>query len=631
MEISYHHFFPVAVPSLSCIIYYEFTKIKEKQEMSKLTNHLHRLSEPFLVLTFLILLCKIFFWGIAVDIKMINLPMFSTTLGLMILLLSPAYFLIARRRKIYLYALNFGVTFLIIADLLYFRYFATPMSVYVFMQSSNLTDLGPSIFNLIHWTDFIFLIDLVLLPILFCHTLNRNILAPRVTQYGIILGLFLALFFPAIECWQNRTQEQNRFTAHETLSTYGPLGFHFLDFIFFVQEQNLQLTPETKTAVQNWYKTKHYQTNQEDASPYQNLGQGKNLIVIQVESLQNFVIGKKIDGQEITPNLNKLVKKSLYFPHFYPQTIGGNSSDAELIINTSLFPLEKGSTFFSYPNNIYDSLPLLLKEKGYVTLAIHADEANYWNRHVVYPNLGFEQYYSLENMELTEEIGMGLSDEEMFKQSIPILKQTRQPFYALVITLTSHFPYYVPSEKSALQLPSPLNKAHIGNYFHSINYADYAIGQFMELLKQNGLLENSMVVIFGDHDGLFKRDQDEIEELFARKKISDEEWIRQYLPVPLLIYTEGLQGQRIETYGGQIDFLPTICHLMGVEKNKHPYAMGKNLFTNPNNSVIVPSGDYNKEPFRVSKERISFTLSKFDQDTLKIADLMIKTNFCARH
>jgi hypothetical protein len=68
-----------------------------------------------------------------------------------------------------------------------------------------------------------------------------------------------------------------------------------------------------------------------------------------------------------------------------------------------------------------------------------------------------------------------------------------------------------------------------------------------------------------------------------------------------------------------------------VEKNKPHYAMGKNLFTNPNNSVIVPSGDYNKEPFRVSKERISFTLSKFDQDTLKIADLMIKTNFCARH
>jgi lipoteichoic acid synthase len=200
----------------------------------------------------------------------------------------------------------------------------------------------------------------------------------------------------------------------------------------------------------------------------------------------------------------------------------------------------------------------------------------------------------------------------------------------MIITLTSHYPYYMPGDKAFLYLEPPLATSNVGAYLQSICYADHAIGQFIEGLRESGLLENSIVVIYGDHDGLFKRDQKELEKVWALQEISDEEWIRDYAPVPLLIYADELSGKTFETYGGQIDFLPTISHIMGIEQEKHPYAMGNNLLTVQESFALVPQGDYNNEPVRVSSDRIDFSLNIFDQETLKVADLMIKTNFCAK-
>lgn len=598
--------------------------------MQKLKEQLPILLDPFLLSTFLILSIKIMFWGLSFNLETATNSIIITTLGLLLVLLSPAYFLQAKARKIYLFTLNFLGTIFIIGDLLYYRYFATPVSVYVFMQSANLADLGPSIFSLLHWSDLLFLADLPILAILNFIPFSPKNKAPLLGKFALISGLLLALLCPVADGWKHGDGLVRKYTANDTLYAYGPLGFHFMDLFFFVKDQNIQLTPQIRSTILDWFALKELQTKQAETSPYQGIGKGKNLIVIQVESLQNFVIGKSVNGQEITPNLNKLLNNSLYFPHFYPQTIGGNSSDAELIINTSLFPLEKGSTFFVHPNNVYQSLPLLLKEKGYEALAIHADEANFWNRHQAYPNLGFKKYYSIEKLQLTEEIGMGLSDEEMFKQAIPILQAAKKPFYAMIITLTSHYPYYMPGDKAFLYLEPPLATSNVGAYLQSICYADHAIGQFIEGLRESGLLENSIVVIYGDHDGLFKRDQKELEKVWALQEISDEEWIRDYAPVPLLIYADELSGKTFETYGGQIDFLPTISHIMGIEQEKHPYAMGNNLLTVQESFALVPQGDYNNEPVRVSSDRIDFSLNIFDQETLKVADLMIKTNFCAK-
>ena len=595
--------------------------------MEKMKKYLGLTFEPILIITLLILLCKIFSLAIFFKLKLTKEILLINT-GLLLLLLTPAYCFSSGLRKIYLYIVNLFCTFLIITDLLYFRYFGTPANLYVFMQSANLTDLGPSILELMKRTDLLYFLDLVLLPFFFLFTAHRITPSRRLCCCTLLLSLLLTTYYPLYNYSQG--VEFRRFTANDTLYAFGPLGFHFMDTAYFIKDRNIKLTPEIKTEIQDWFTIKQQQEKHKKTSPYQDLGNGKNLIVIQVESLQNFVIGKTIHGQEITPHLNKLLKSSLYFPYFYPQTIAGNSSDAELIMNTSLYPLQQGSTFFIHPHNQYDSLPLLLKEKGYQTLAVHADEANFWNRHQAYPVLGFDQYISIEKMEETEMIGMGLSDEAMFKQSVSFLQTTAQPFYAFIITLTNHYPYYIPADKAFLQLPAPLAQSHLGNYLQSVHYTDQTIGLFMEELEQTGLLENSLIAIYGDHDGLFKRDQAEIEKLFTHKTISEEEWIRNYVPVPLLLYQKGLTGKTFKTYGGQVDFLPTITHLMAIDSSKHPYAMGQNLLTTENDFALIPSGDYITQAARVTPEKVETTLSSFDQQTLKVADLIIKTNFCAQ-
>ena len=172
----------------------------------------------------------------------------------------------------------------------------------------------------------------------------------------------------------------------------------------------------------------------------------KNLIVIQVESLESFIIGKEVNNQKLTPVMDNLINTGLYFPNIYEQVNEGTSSDSDLMVNTSMLPLRRGSTFFRYPNTTYNSLPLLLKDTGYETAAIHSDKGSFWNYVGGLTGIGFENFLDYFSFNMDEEIGMGLSDESYFKQLIPKLKDMKDPFYSFTVTLTSHGPFDLPDE-----------------------------------------------------------------------------------------------------------------------------------------------------------------------------------------
>jgi uncharacterized sulfatase len=519
-----------------------------------------------------------------------------------------------------------------LADLLYLRFFGSPISIVTIFQVSNLAGLGPSIGHLVKITDLLYILDLLLLPLIFYYGRLKEQRNVGFFVRDVLIALLFIAFLVRLNYLDGRIFI--RYSAHDTLRFWGPLGYHVMDTTYFIQDRSLQLTPEVEEEILAWYDEKD---RPEDNSKYKGIGAGKNLIVIQLESFQNFVVGLEIDGQYVTPNLNKLVENSLYFPHYYPQTIKGNSSDAELLSLASIFPVKEGSTFFRYPQNKYEALPQMLNEKGYHSIAIHGDEAAYWNRDKVYPQLGFAQYYAEESLEYTEEVGMGLSDEAMFAQTVTILKEQPQPFFAFVVTLTSHYPFWMPMDKILIDLPAPLSQSHLGNYLRSINYSDYALGEFLEGLEEEGLLENTVIALYGDHDGVREQDREEIATLLAKREITDEDWIRDYVPVPLLLYTPKMKGEIMEVYGGQVDFLPTIACLMGIEPPWYRYAMGTNLLAGENEEVIVPGGDYIKQTFRVSQDSIVVTQDSIvSQDiprelrTLDIADRIIRTNFIAR-
>ncbi len=358
---------------------------------------------------------------------------------------------------------------------------------------------------------------------------------------------------------------------------------------------------------------------------YTNVFEGKNIIGIHAESMQSFPIGMTFNGQEVTPTLNKLVSEGLYFDNFYSQVSVGTSSDTELTLSTSLMPTHSGTAFVSYFDREYISIPKLLKEKGYYTFSMHANNADFWNRRTMHESLGYDRFYSKKDFEVTKEntIGLGLSDKEFFKQVIPKLqdiKEKGQPFYGTFIMLTNHTPFSdvdkygefdvdiketITNENGETEVISHpyMEGTKLGNYLKSVHYADAALGQFLEDLEANGLLENTVIVLYGDHDARLPKNDyvrlynyDTTTDSVLSK--DDPNYIDfdsyQYelnRKVPLIIWTpEHEYTGTVHDVMGMYDVMPTLGNMFGFY---NPYQLGHDIFDiKENNIVVFPNGNW---------------------------------------
>ena len=339
-----------------------------------------------------------------------------------------------------------------------------------------------------------------------------------------------------------------------------------------------------------------------EGDPLFGLAKGKNLIVIQVEALQNFVLDAHYNGKEITPVLNRLAKdSSLYFDHYYMQIGAGNTSDAEFATNNSLYGTPKSYTYEIYKDNAFRGLPWLLMEKGYSTIAMHGYRGDFWSRDVMYPSQGFQAFVDADGfLDRGLPTAWGINDEEFFKQAVQYLKLEKQPFYSLLVTLSSHTPFELPPEFEKLgniRIKKEHRGTRFGNYLSAISYTDHALGVFLEKLKEAGLYENSVIAIYGDHFGLSISDDrnEELMEEFLGKPYRFDTMAN----IPLIIHmpaaAPGLLPRVISAAGGQLDFLPTIAYLMGFEKLDTLY-IGNNLLTEKSGFVIqdryAPPGSF---------------------------------------
>ena len=313
------------------------------------------------------------------------------------------------------------------------------------------------------------------------------------------------------------------------------------------------------------------------SSPYYGLAEGRNVIIIQVEALQNFVLGSYYGEQELTPNLNRMIREdTLYFDHYYYQIGGANTADAEFAVNNSLFGPEDEGAYVRYPQNHYYSLPMLLKDSGYTTaLAFHGYTGTFWNRELAYPAQGMDDFFSLEDLEETDMFPMGLSDREFFRQSTDILAGYEEPFYALFVTLSSHYPYSIPPKDREIDLEEYDVGTLFGLYMDAVNYVDRAIGEFMEELKAAGIYDNSVIVIYGDHYALPCADAAIGRRVSA---ITGKPYsLFEQFNVPLLIHIP--HSGVTETHsvaGGHVDVMPTLLCLLGL-RNERGVMFGQNL------------------------------------------------------
>ncbi len=322
-----------------------------------------------------------------------------------------------------------------------------------------------------------------------------------------------------------------------------------------------------------------------EASPYYGIANGRNVITIQIEAFQNFVIGKSYNGQELTPNLNALLQKdTLYFDNYYYQIGGGNTADAEFSVNNSLYAPDTVAAYEAYRGNDYYSMATLLKDNGYGSAtAFHGYIASYWYRNLAYPGQGFDAYLSgSDHYAYPKEIaGMGVSDGEFFTSAVDYLAaqkaETGAPFYAFMVTLSSHYAFEIPEQFHSLTLKEEHVGTLFGNYLQCVRYVDDAIGMLIDALKANDLYDNTVITMYGDHFGLPVYDWQS--KAFMEAWLSEEYTYAQHFNVPLIIHIPGADmAETFSVTGGHIDVMPTLLHLLGLE-NEKGIMFGQNLLT----------------------------------------------------
>ncbi|HAT4308469.1 TPA: LTA synthase family protein [Clostridium perfringens] len=513
------------------------------------------------------------------------------------------------------------VTILFIADIWYYRVNGTFLSIRHIIEPGIFNPIGKSLFNF-KPIDLLFLVDFVILFLVYKFTGLKNVkyksrLKTRLIAFISVFGISAIVigfghYYLDIAKKSDKVLFRIAWAPFQTFSDISPLGYHGYD-IYYYTNKEMTLTDAQKNEIKTWFDE-----NKEDLpdNKYKGMFEGKNLIAIQVESLENFVIGQKVYGQEITPNINKLLKNSLYFDNIKEQNNSGISSDCDLMVNTSMLPVRDGSTFFGYPWTEYNTLQDLLNSKGYNTISTHPEVPGNWNWAEAHKSFKADKIWDASQFDQSEVIGLGMSDESYLKQIGDKLKKEKQPFYTFLVTLTSHGPFEVPEDKQYLNLPEDLNENMLGAYFQSVRYTDEAIGKFINQLKEEGLLENTVIMIYGDHCGVHKFYEDDIKD----SPLEGDWWKDNEKEIPFMIYNPSIKGETISKEGGQIDFLPTIAYLLGFNRDAFDStAMGRVLVNTNRNAIILNDGEIVGNPTPKEKAHL--------EKSFNIADMVIQGNY----
>lgn len=546
------------------------------------------------VLFFILIFIKIMYYAKQISPEYLYIGVTHPVFASVLVLVSFSLLLRYNKRATYLYTLDLIISLMLIADLMYYRYFKDVITVAALRNVKLLGGVSSSVGSLFNLKDLLYLVDIiVLIPFIKRYgngdSIKKKPLINKFVAFGVtfIIGVSInakSVYAVSKEQPTLLSSMSNRIYLTKLI---GNLNFHAIDAYNYVStklKNSKSLSTQEEQEITDFLQ----KNNSSSGSYLKGVGEGKNLIVIQVEALQQFVINKKINGQEITPNLNKWLSKSLYFDNYFYQVSGGNTSDAEFMSNNSLYPAESGAAYYSYSGNQYDSLAKQLKDKNYYTAALHGYNEGFWNRNVMYKSEKFDDFYGEHSFNINESVGLGLSDKSFLDQSVEKLKTFQQPYYSFLITLSSHFPYDDAEGYGEFDV-GEYDNTLLGNYLKGIHYTDEQLGEFLNKLDKEGITQNSVIVLYGDHFGI---PRDNIEELYKFENMSnvtDLQWY-QYQKVPLIIhFPEDANKGVNHTYAGQMDLYPTLANLFNLPKQ---YMFGKDILNSDNGKVVFRNGSF---------------------------------------
>lgn len=530
-------------------------------------NWLERLKSPYMVIG--LIAVKLITYYVLIGVNIFSNLSFLASMVVFVTLFASLGSSGLKRRQGWFFISYTFFSIIMFADTMYYNYYNQTVSIKQLWQVSNVAKVPSSFVATLIPASFLLIVDIPFV----CYYFKRNIRLrteqpERKRHTGKIARLSLGVSILVILLAVNPFGS----TMVEKLNSVEFFTNHVGDiYRATISERSMKMV-----SAEEVLETVQRNVDGTGDSNLKGIAKGKNLIVLQVEALQNFVIGASYNGQELTPNLNKLMRQdTLYYENYYSVIGKGNTADAEFTTLNSLYPVIDAECYRLYQDNTYNGLPWLLKDQGYETFGIHGYEGDFWNRNAAYPYQGFEEFYSMEDLEQDEIIGLGISDKSMFRQAVSIMEKKKQPFFSFIVTLTNHHPYILDEDKKEISLLPEHEDTKFGSYLETVRYTDQAIGEFIEQLKAAGLYENTVIALYGDHHGLnCKMDHNDVymSEFLGRAYDYDE-----MLKVPMMIHIPGSGVTRtVSTLGGQIDFLPTVANLMSLDIVQ-PYVLGQDL------------------------------------------------------
>ncbi len=515
---------------------------------------------------------------------------------------------------IYLYIMSILSVIICISNIVYYSYYSSFISITFisFIITNHETGDANVLGNLLNIKYFIFIWFPIFLYFMNKKHKSNNKSYKKKTIYKTIYYYVLILFIIFI-CTLKGVDYSRFYTQWNreySVTRFGVYLYQVNDVVKSIESKTVTLfgTDKAYKEINEYYDNK----DKENKNEMSNIFEGKNVIAIHAESMQNVVINRKINGVEISPNLNKLAKEGIYFDNFYSQVSFGTSSDTEFTYATSLLPVKIGTVFNNYYNSSYITMYSLLKEKGYYTFSMHANNGDFWNRNLMYNSLGYDYFYEKASYDIDETIGFGLSDKSFMLQSVEYIKEianTYDKFYGTMITLSNHTPFSYDEHFTSFEdLYGEsgyefLKDTKLGDYFVSVNYADSQIGLLIDELDKNGLLDNTIIVIYGDHDARINSNlweeyfnYDESSDIIKTKlddNYIDYDYYENELnrSVPFIIWSKDSKvNTTVSTAMGMYDVLPTLGNMLGIETN---YAVGSDIFNKQNDNIVVfPNGNF---------------------------------------
>lgn len=494
--------------------------------------------------------------------------------------------------------IDFLLSLWLFSNILYYREFSDFLSTSIIKTSGSTSDnLGKSIAGITKGTDFLVFLDVVIIVLLIAFKVFKiDVRRLKLKTSLLVEGLAVVLIGTNLTMAQKdrpglltRTFDNNYIVKYLGLNS-----FAVYDGVKTAQSNAIMAKAnhsDLKT-VQSYIKKNYIAPNPE----YYGVAKNKNVLVIHLESFQQFLIDYKWHGKEVTPNLNKLyhANDTISFDNFFNQVGQGKTSDAEIMLENSIFGLQSGSAMSSYgTSNTFESAPAILgQQAGYTSAVMHGGAGSFWNRDNAYKSFGYDYFMPLSYYQNKKGyyLGYGIKDKLFFDQSIKYIEHLPQPFYLKMITVTNHYPYDLDKKNQSIDKTDTGDKT-VDGYVQTAHYLDEAIGELMSYLKKSGLEKNTLIMLYGDHYGISGNHHKASAQLLNKDSFNNFDNL-QFQRVPLMFHMPGLKGGINHTYGGEIDVRPTLFNLLGIN-DQNMIQFGHSLLAkNAPQIVAQRNGDF---------------------------------------